>query len=265
MRTNSQINLGLKDLMVILLQTQMDYKWFEVRKHLNEESALFLPKSKEFKADLAVFLKEFDVPKLNIGEDYTVIHTSEYEIEDSTWLGGHSNEFINRWETGIKKLLNKHHLPESFRDWVEFNILYGKSKYYPHYNVETILTIIIHPEEAKRIGLTTQEKEFMLYVLRSAVESTKGKRRSALRKSYVILKEVIAKSKNTKRRLRTLKTALKTLDIGKKETYYDYSVGEKVIHKTTSADLATTIFKDETGKKDVLVRKQKERLLKRHI
>jgi hypothetical protein len=262
---NNNANWSLKDLLQILLKAKADYKWFGTRKVLNEESALFLPRSKEFTADVAVVRKEFNVPRLNPDKDYIVINNTGFEIEDSYWLSGKPTEFINRWEQRIKELIDSHHLPESFRDWVEMSILYEKPKYYPHYNFEAILEILNNPQEANRIGLTTGEKEFILFVLRGAIQSTKGKRETTLKREYSILKGIIAKSKNTRRRLRTIKTSLKTLEMGTKKTYFDEAVGSNVTHKTTSEDLATRIFKDETGEKAPLVRKQKERLLKRHI
>lgn len=265
MINKNNLSWSVKDLLQVFLNAKADYKWFATRKALNEENALFLPISKEFTADAAVIRKEFRVPRLNHDKDYISIRNTEIEIEDSYWLSGQSTEFINHWEKRIKELIDKHHLPEGFRDWVEFNILYGKTKNYPLYNFNVILEIIKNPQEANRIGLTTGEKEFVLSMLRFVISSTKGKRKSVLKQSYATLKEIVDKSKNTRRRIRTIRTSLKTLEMGTKKTYFDEAVGNSVTHKTTSEDLATKIFRDETGEKAPLVRKQKERLLKRHI
>ena len=263
------ININITNLLRPLIKGEMDRKRFNTRNSLNLEKSLFLTKNKLFMADIALAKSKFNVPKLNPENDYIFINSLETPIEDSSWLSSQSNKLIEEWEEHIKSILIKYSLPASFKDWVEWEVLYGKPNFYPHYNVEALLEIIRNPLEASRICLTSSEKEFFLTLIKFVINSNQGKRKSALKKSYPLLKKAITQSKNTQRRSRVLKTALKTLNMGKKKTYYDYSIEESekryITHKTTSKDLATSIFKDDTGKKSALVRQQKERLLKRHI
>ncbi|MBI4035723.1 hypothetical protein HY383_02150 [Candidatus Daviesbacteria bacterium] len=278
MSINNQTSLGFKDLIQILLQTQMDYKWFSVRKKLNYEKALFLPISKEFTKDILSIKEEFNVPKLSPDKDYIFIEGAGIEIEDSNWLSVKPKEFINRWEACITELLHKYKLPVSFIDWVEWNILYGKPKTYPNYNMETFLEIIRYPQEANRIGLTTGEKKLMLELLRFVIKSTKGKRRTTLKKSFVQLEEIIKQSKNRRRGIRSLKTSLIAYNKPEVETYHDTtkgSHGEDVTKHYSYRKLVSdhfdidteddNEFEEEINKNAAKLRKQKERLLKRHI
>lgn len=262
------IDWDIKGVIETLLQINMDGKYFGVRKVLNEEKVLFLQKSKDFANDIAEIKKEFSVPKLNPNMDYILIEQLDYEIEDSNWLTEQGNNIIDRWENRIRQLLDKYKLPISFRDWVEYNVLYGKPKNYPHYNIEEFAEIIRDPQEAHRLGLTTSEKKLLLAGFRQSIKWAKKDEKALLRDHYLKVRNSLLNSKNSRRRSRTVNTAIKSLNMGKKSTYFDSSVGasgKNITHKTTSSDLATTVFGDETGKKAALVRKQKERLLKRHI
>jgi len=256
---------NVKVVIETLLRINLEGKYFAVRKVLNEEKFLFLQKSKDFANDITEIKNEFSVPKLNLDEDHILIEQLDYEIEDSNWLTEQGNDKIDRWENRIKQLLDKYKLPISFRDWVEYNVLYGKQKNYPHYNIEEFAAIIRNPQDAHRLGLTTREKKFMLAGFRQLIKWAKEDERAPLKDHYLKVKDSLLNSKNPRRRSRTINTAIKSLNMGTKRTYFDYNADADIVHKTTSSDLATTVFGDETGKKAALVRKQKERLLKRHI
>ncbi len=266
-----KMSWSFKDLFGPILQTQMDYKWFNVRKNLNYEKALFLPISKEFNKDILSIKKEFNVPKLSPDKDYHLIMNTEIEFEDSDWLYGKPNLFINQWEERITELLHKYRLPVSFMDWVEWNILYGKPKTYPHYNIETFSEIIKNPQEANRISLTTGEKKLLLEYLRFVIKSTKGKRKSILKKSFIQLEKVINQSKNQRRRSRTLKTSMKTLKVGPLQRNVQEETYTRNKNKLMYEDIIPNIFTIEEEIKigpkrlNARLRKQKERLLKRHI
>ncbi|MDP4031308.1 MAG: hypothetical protein Q8P60_00380 [Pseudorhodobacter sp.] len=272
------ISWSFKELFGPILKTPMDYKWFGVRKNLNYEKALFLPISKDFNKDILSIKEEFKVPKLSPDEDYRLIMNTEIEFEDSNWLSGKPTKFINKWEKYIKELINKYELPTSFIDWVEWNILYGKPKTYPHYNIETFSEIIRNPQEASRIGLTTNEKKLLLEYLRFIIKSTNGKRKSILKKSFIRLKEVIKISKNRRRGIRSLETSLIAYKKPKTETYHDTSIGKQGKDVTKSYSYRKLAidhfdidieddkeFEEEVVKKAAHLRKQKERFLKRHI
>lgn len=246
------------------MQALMESKWFEVRKILNEEHYLFLTKSEEFRSDVKTFRKEFNVPKLDPHEDYNLMNVGLLEIEDSKWLRTNDSGFIDRWQRKLTELMEKYQLPPSYRDWVDWNILYGKPKGHPHYNLEGLLEILQNPYKTNNVGLTTNEKKLLLELIGMDIETAKGLKKRILKQIKPHIIKTASQNKNQRRRSRTLTTALKTLKIGSKETYFDYSLGEQITHKTTSTDLATSIFNDDTGKKASLVRKQKERLLRRH-
>lgn len=249
----------------LLMQALMDYKWFEVRKTLNKEHHLFLIKSKEFKNDVKTFKKEFSVPKLDPHDDYKLMYVGPMEIEDSKWLRTHDRNFIDNWERKLTELMDKYQLPPSFHDWVDWNVLYGKPKYYPHYNIEGLLEVMQNPYKTNKTGLTTKEKGLLMELLGIDIKGAKGLKKKLLKQIKPHIIKTAKQNKNQRRRSRTLNTSLKTLAMGNKETYYDYSFNKDIEHKTTSADLATSIFNDDSGKKAPLVRKQKERLLRRHI
>lgn len=265
---NQPIGWNVKGVIETLLRINMEGKYFGVRKIFNEENFLFLQKSKDFAKDVAEIRNEFSVPKLNPNKDHILIQQLDYEIEDSNWLTEQDNKIIDRWENRIRQLLDKYKLPISFRDWVEYNVLYGKQKNYPHYNIEEFAEIIRDPQEANRLGLTTSEKKLLLSAFKQLIKLAKDDEKALLSWHYSKVKGALLNSKNSRRRSRTVNTAIKSLNMGKKSTYFDSSIGARgkyITHKTTSSDLATTVFDDETGKKAALVRKQKERLLKRHI
>ena len=262
------VDWNIKSVLETLLRINLEGKYFGVRKVFNEEKVLFLQKSKDFANDISEIKKEFNVPKLNPDKDHILIQQLDYEIEDSNWLTEQGNDNIDRWENRIKQVLDKYKLPISFRDWVEYNVLYGKPKNYPHYNIEEFAEIIKNPQEANRLGLTTREKKFLLAGFRQLIKWAAKEERALLKESYQKVRIALLNSKNPRRRSRTMNTSIKSLNMGKKRSYFDYNAGiegKNILHKTTSSDLATTVFGDESGKKAALVRKQKERLLKRHI
>ncbi len=259
------VDWNIKSVLEALLRINLEGKYFGVRKVFNEEKVLFLQKSKDFTNDIAKIKKEFRVPKLNPDKDHILIQQIDYEIEDSNWLTEQGNDIIDRWENQIKQVLDKYMLPISFRDWVEYNVLYGKPKNYPHYNIEEFAEIIRNPHEANRLGLTTREKKFLLAGFRQLIKWAKEDEKALLKNHYLKVRSSLLNSKNPRRRSRTASTAIKSLNMGKKSSYFDSSTRTNITHKTTSSDLATTIFGDDTGEKAVLVRKQKERLLKRHM
>lgn len=262
----------MKDLLQTLLQVQMDGKWFNTRNSLNHEKALFLLQDVRFLSDVTAIKKNFGIPKLNPKVDHVEIRSQDFTIEDSDWLRGKSEAFIDEWERQIKVLLTKYGLPLDFIDWIEWNILYGKPKNYPHYNIEVLIEIIKDPEAANRAQLTSSEKELFIAYLGFIVKSAKGKRKNTLKKSFPTLKRSLQQSKNNRRRLRTLGTAMKALKKPKSETSLDMHKGhsgEYVTKHYSYNRLATEILnvekEEETKKASARLRKQKERLLKRHI
>ncbi len=245
-------------------------KFFGVRSNLNEEIATYLKRDKKFNAEIRDIQTQFKIPSLNPNHDFKTIQI-EYEgrsvdIEVHDWLESLPPAKREMLEKTITDLIQEYKLPLNFYDWVQDYLLYGKPSYIPSYNFELINQVINHVDEIERFVLTTQEKKFILACFKGIVGNNPQIPKPKFRQAYRELKEILKRSKNIRRRFRTLDTALKTRKMGQIEHRFDFARGlggEEEHHKVTSTDLATRIFNDNTGKRSQVVRKQKQRLKER--
>jgi hypothetical protein len=245
--------------------------YLNARASFNDEDAEMLHLSKEFKKDRDKIKKQFKIPRLTPQKDVLVIPLEKdgqtAESVESSWVNNLNNLQQDKFKKEIESLLKKYNLQPNFYDWAQGYILYGKPPFKPLFFWAYELTdyVINSLDKIEQISLTTSEKKqimgmFKFVMIRKRPDISKKQLREMCRE----LKFALSKSKkNTRRRSRTFETALKTLEMGKHRTDYDYALNKDVARKTTSTDLATKIFKDETGKKAALVRKQKQRLNER--
>lgn len=246
-----------------------DKEFFDTRKELNDEKITYLNLDKNLKNDVKAIRDKLNIPKLAPNEDIFTFEETEHSIgADSNWLFRSSPHSQNVFENEIDKLLEKYLLPKNFHDWLQFYILYNrKPPWKPLYNWDLLEQIIKDIDEPQRIPLTTKEKEFARWVFRYITKSKSGRPRKELRKAYNELLEALSKGKNSTRRARVLKQAIKTFDKGKIEKYFDPVKGKDVVEKPTYKKLAVKINIDATDlERDRLattLRKQNQRLKKR--
>ncbi len=265
----SWFNADFVKLMQLLIKTPLDNRWFKVRKQFNLEKAQYLNDYKPFQKEVIGIRKELGIPKLNPDKDYKNVTYRGLDIEDSEWILSRSDDFINHYETIISNLLIKYNLPASFKDWVDWYILYDKPKHTPLYFMELINTFISNPEEAQRTPLTTQEKQFVKFMIKGYLQLNKLSKKD----TPVELKQLlatVAKSKNRNRPTRTLKSALKTLKVGTVYRELDEAEYVKRNRKRTYEDIVPTIFSEDEELKQgakrlsARLRQQKRRLLLKH-
>lgn len=234
---------------------------------LVDEKVLLLEKTTPFLSEIKEIRNTFSINLLDPEKDKTIVYYGGKEYDESIWFTKQPQIIQEKFENEVETLLIKYNLPLSFRDWIEKYILYGKPKTNPYINYELVHEIMKNPSELTRLPLSTGEKELVKDCVRYRL-GIKKKPSKYLRKTYQELLDALSKSRNTTRSSRTTKTSIKTLKMGAKHTYFDFALGvsgKKVTHKTTSTDLATEIFNDETGTKAVLVRKQHQRLKERIV
>ena len=249
----------LGQLMQDTLRHDADTKYFGTRKELNQEQLAYLKDDVEFKKEVKDIKKNIKVPKLYPDKDVESFEYENYIDAESFWLRNQDKSIQDEFEKRIKSLLNSYGLPIGFYDWLQYLVLYGEPPWIPNYNLELLNDIMNNPEELQRIPLTTQEKRYVRKIAKDNL-NIKGRPTKKIQQFYKSLLLAIAQSKNTKRRFRSLKTAVKTTKLGEEVSEYDSIENKKITRKITSLDLATIIFKDTTGSKSQVVRKQKQRL-----
>ncbi len=256
----------IKELFEPLLKAFAD-QYFTPRTEFNKEANAYVFTNEDFKKEVNEIRQVLQIPKLDPDEDFRLIpierNTEVENVEDSGWVLRLTDEEFDRFDQKVKRLLQKYGLPLNFRNAVEFYLLYRKKpKWTPLYNLGIFSQIIQNPNELKRISLTTGEKKLIKqYVLDEYGE--KIKKDGKYKKAYKELLQSLAQSKNKKRRMRTLNTALKATSKPKRKNEYN----DKGLY--TYRDLATDLTdKDmtdkETQQKANTLRKQKQRIKGRH-
>ncbi len=269
----SSNNSWLKDLFEPLLKSFAN-QYYSPRTEFNKEAKEYVFENKDFIKDVREVRSELNIPKLNPDDDFRLIPieqgTEIINVEDSGWVQRLSNEEFDRFDQKVKWLLQKYELPLNFRDPVEFYLLYRKkSKRTPLYNLGLFSQIIQNPNELKRIPLTTGEKKLIKqYVLDEYGERIKKDKK--LKNAYKELLQSLALSKNKRRRMRTISTALKATNKPKRHVkYYDAVKGKDIEPLYTFEDLAPNLIDidmkpEEAKRKAATLRKQKQRLKERH-
>jgi hypothetical protein len=141
-------------------------KLLSTRKRFNQENVLLLLKNDLFLNEVKQIQKSLKIPKLNIEDDlqdgFVDMEDETINVATSEWLDQQSKTKRITLKRHINKLIDRFELPLNFYNWLEAYILYRKSPYKPLFNSNYIDDFIRIPKERERIGLTTQEKEFML-------------------------------------------------------------------------------------------------------
>lgn len=215
--------------------------YFATRAKLNREKVLVLSKNIDFISDVdkaRMFLK---VPNLNPDDDFREFKYQNKTMEDSSFLYGKNNNYVIKFEREIRKILKRYELPINFTDWVEHAVLYKRFlKTVPKYNAGIIDQIVHNPKEARRIGLTTKEKQFIKDFVRTKMKM--GKRpKKEFDYFYKKICSIIAKSKNFRRPSRSIKTATKALNKPNIQKYYDYTLGKETTPHFGFKELADKI------------------------
>ena len=223
-----------------------DKEFFDTRKALNEETVTYLHLEEDLKNDVSAIRKRLKIPTLNPKEDIFTFEVSEHSIEaDSSWLSRSSPQAQDVFVIEIDQLMKKYSLPKNFYNWLQFYILYNqKPPWKPIYNWDLLEQIMKDIDVPQRIPLTTKEKKFARWAFRYITKSKPGRPKKEYQKEYGELLEALSKSKSTTRRSRVLKQAIKTLDKGKIEEYYDPVKEQNVTEQPTYKTLAVKLSKD---------------------
>lgn len=252
----------LGELMQKVIKNEADTKYFGTRKELNRELLTYLKSDPDFKKDVKKLKDMLDIPRLNPEMDVESFEYDNYIDAESFWLRAQEKHVRDTFEERIRYLLSRYGLPIGFYDWLQYLVLYGQPPWDPIYNTELTNDIFNNPEELQRAPLTTQEKKYVRRTVKSAI-GIKGRPSKKVQLLYKNFLKALSESKNTKRRFRSLKTAVKTTKLGDVRSEYDSFNNKNISKKITSSDIATNVFNDPTGRKSQVVRKQKQRLRER--
>jgi len=259
-KTKSQTKL-YAELLSLALKAQAS-KSFDTRKAFNDEKVWVLTKGhlkNEFRDELDKIRKRLSIPLLNPKDDWVTISspTGESEMDESSWLYGHNDKFINEFESAVTDVLRKYKLPNNLREWIELQLLYRDiAKTYPIHYFDLAFDLLTTPEWINTTTLTTTEKRFVQKLI-PEILGFKKRPPKKLAEQYKKIRELLDQSKNGQRRMRTLKTAKKTINIGNR-------------HKLTYDEVVARAFSEDDefrigGEKlKARLRKQKQRLLQRH-
>ncbi len=243
------------------LREVVDRKYFGSRKEFNDETITYLLKGDQFKQDVVRIRKALNLPKLNEGDDI-VVPQDELLLPESIWLSSQSKEIQIKFEAEINRLIQCYHLPRNFVGWLRHFVLYGKPAWKSHYNFDLTAQVLSDPKELERIGLTTQEKDFIKEQVRKILGIIRRPNQQASQLWGKLLRRLNS-SKNSRRRFRRLESAIKTTRIRQKVQVYDFRDGkyQKVTEPFTYDKLVVREYPDEEGYNDS---KHNQRLRKQH-
>ena len=280
-KTKSQTKL-YAELLSLALKAQAS-KSFDTRKAFNDEKVWVLTRGHrkdEFRDELEKIRIKLGIPRLNQKNDWVTISspTGDSEMDESSWLYGRDEKFMNEFEAAVTTVLQKYKLPNNFREWVELQLLYRKiPKTFPIHYFDLAFDLIVTPKWVNTTALTTKEKKFAKKLI-SEILGFKKRPPKKLAQQYKKIRNLLDQSKNRQRRMRTIKTAIEAVKKPKNITYHNFNVGtegEDVTERYTFERLAEEVLEKqkETGseekekallkKKAARLRKQKQRLLNR--
>lgn len=254
-----------------LLRGYTDNNYFGSRRSINDEWVSFLLQDKEFQENLKDTQIEFNIPKLVVDDDivegfYYDEAGKDAHVTESEWLKSQPSLIQESIHKRILDWILLYGLPQNFYDWFECYLLYGKPPWKPLYNFELIFQIMDDFKELERIPPTSQEKKFIKERLRSRL-GIKRRPPKEIQKAYKEFLKKLSETKNKKRRMRSFQTAIKTLDKGKIDKFYDPVAGKDITEKPSYKKLAVRLKKnaseDERDKLANKLRKNNERLRKR--
>ena len=245
-------------------------KYFSVRIKLCEEIFVYLDEIPPYRLKLIKGIKdihsEFKIPELIPEKDMRISAMNEHtEIWDSSWLLDQPKNTRDKFHSDIIKLIREMGFPLSFYQWLKDYVIYNKEPDdKPGYN----LSMLEHLRDYSSGDLTKGEKELLEKDIRS-VFRIKGRPKNDIKKDYSEIKEEIDEMATCEiKPFKSLDTAIKTLEIGKKEVVKDELENREIVRKKQYLHLACEIDEDEKyfGQEEVLIqrlRKQRERLLER--
>jgi hypothetical protein len=239
--------------------------YFGTRAKLNKEKVLVLSRNNDFISDIDKVREFLKIPKLDPSNDFRVFEYQGEMMEDSGFLYEKNNNYIVKFEREIRKILKKYELPINFTDWIEHAVLYNKFlKTGPKYNPEIVSQISHDTKEAKRIGLTTREKQFVKDYIRLKIK-TEGKNQKDFDNFYKTICKALVKSKNTRRQSKNISIAIKTLNKPNEVKEYDWTEEKEITHKFSFNDLAQKLVDKDLNELEIKkiankLRQQKHRI-----
>ncbi len=239
--------------------------YFGTRAKFNEEKVLVLSRNIDFISDIDKAREFLKIPKLDPSNDFREFEYQGRRMEDSGFLYRKNNNYIVKFEREIRKILKKYELPINFTDWIEHAVLYKKFlKTVPKYNSEIVDQIVHDTKEAKRIGLTTREKQFIRDYIRLKIKVEKLTDEK-FKYFYKVMCEKIEKSKNFHRPSKSIKTAIKAINKTETTKYHDPT--NKTVYEShfSFIDLAQKLIDKDLNELEVKkianrLRQQKHRI-----
>lgn len=255
-----QVNLSLHEYFELLKGFQSKkpspFPILKTRPFLNDEVSMFLLKDKRFLDEVRDIREKLKIPHLNVRKDQRDVNLGDESFSESYWMKNKGEQYIKPLYDKVDYIIQSFNLPIDFQEWILRYILYGYHKYSAitiNIQYKTILEILNNPNEILRIPLTTEEKNFIKYIIRTKlnIKSRPSKETADIYKEII---QLLNQSKNTRRRAKTTKLATKTLDLKTNEGYD--SLIPKLYSEKEEFTIGAPIIKNR-------LRQIKHRLLKR--
>jgi hypothetical protein len=250
---------------------------FKIRNALNKEIVSFIYADTDFAKDAQHIRKNYKIPRLLPDQDIvykTYINPqngNDYTEGKSKWLILKSEARQKRFTSSINNILDRYNLPHNFYDWVEYYILYRiRLPKFPITYYDLLFTLMNNPKMVTKIGLTTEEKKHIRWLgtqLMDGQDIPKVIKRGAMKQ----LDTLLAKSKNTRRRLKNSNKSIKEAALPRivSEKVKGAEKGEiKFVKRTKTykelvAEIDPWTDKETDRKRANLMRKQRANINKR--
>lgn len=269
----------------------------DTRALLNKELVVLLTIDTEFKDDCQKIRKHIGIPpkydyvfdekeahepteeELDFNFDNDVIYRSLSDSEgreilytDSAYILSLDKRKQIEFKKSIFNLLVKNGLPLNFFYWAKAFVLYDKiPEIKPIYNWNIVDQIIMNPSESKRIGLTSQEKNYIKQEFRRFCGIKTGRPPKKFQRVLKELDKILSQNKNSNRRYRSLDKVLRILELKEKEFSYkkittdENEVSEPYNYAAMAADIYGTNDMNHEKQEIQNLRKINERYEKRKL
>ncbi|MDP3697125.1 MAG: hypothetical protein Q8R55_03770 [Candidatus Taylorbacteria bacterium] len=166
-----------------------------------------------------VIWADLKIPKLNPADDIRVYEITDYQtgntIDESESIFLYNRPEIKlKFDEAISSLLTFFDLAGNFREWLTYFILYKRiphKDWNPNYGLDSLIELSGNQGELPKNKLLTSEKKFLKQIKKKELGITGGRPPIKVQDKYNQFKKLLAKSKNTRRRLKNLEV-LKTFE-----------------------------------------------------
>jgi len=187
----------------------------------NDEDLTYLSNDEWFLSEVKDIRKKLKIPQLEEGEDERYVDLGDESFSESNWMKSKGSEYLKLLDDKVEYIINSLNLRVDFQEWIIRFILYGNHESATITAVvgyKTILEILNNPNEILRIPLTTEEKNFIKFIIRSKLNIT-SKPLKEMSEVYRGILQLLNQSESSRRRAKTAKVAVETIKLKRKETY----------------------------------------------